>query len=86
MTRTVQRVQFAVAWIKALIAFAIVERFGVGNRVDSWRWRLLPSYGDWIYRKDEGRLSSLACFVELREWHRNLATLPLGQIEGEIAA
>ena len=57
--------RFALAWLKALIAYVIVERFGVGNRVDSWRWRLLPSYGDWIYRNDGGRMSSFARFVEL---------------------
>lgn len=68
------RPRYAAAWIKALFAYAVVERFGVGNRVDSWRWRLLPSYGDWIFRDDEqGRLSSLGRFVELRDWRQKLA-------------
>ena len=57
------KIAFALATIKAWISYRIFMLVGVG-RINGLRWKLLPSVGDWAYRDDHGRLSSLAMFID----------------------
>jgi hypothetical protein len=56
---------------KAWAAYRIVHHFPLG-RVGGLRWGLLPSYGDWVYRSEGGRLASLAHFIDADLWKREL--------------
>lgn len=60
----VARVAFAGATVKAFLAYTLFMVVGFfGDGVGLWGW-LLPSVGDWAYRDDGGRLSSLARFID----------------------
>jgi hypothetical protein len=76
------RVRYAAATGKAFLAYSLFRLVGCFGGLGLWQW-LLPSVGDWIFRSDHGRLSSLASFIDA-ERHRRDKTA--GQIEGEMAA
>ena len=56
------QIAYAAATVKAWICYRLFMLLGLG-RINGLRWRLLPSAGDWAYRDDYGRLSSLAVFI-----------------------
>lgn len=64
------KIAFGIAYAKAWFANVVITLFGIGDK-DGRRWRLLPAYGDWIFRNDYGRLSSLARFVDCELYFRD---------------
>lgn len=54
------------------LCYRIIILFGTGS-VNGLRWRLLPSAGDWIYRDQGGRCSSLAMFIDVELARRDSA-------------